>query len=469
MNVLGVAILALFILGGATAFAFVRGIRGITVIVAVGWLVVSPRAFIPLSGLPELTKDVGVSYAIVLGLLLARSDLLRAFRFRALDLFAAAWIVAPFVSSVTNGLGLWDACSELYERTFIWGVPYFVGRVGVRSLRDLRECAIGVIIAGLIAAPLCLLEIRLSPQIHRWVYGVHAAPFHMSMRLGGYRPTLMFRHGIEVGTWMACASIVAVWFGLVVGREKLMSIPMRAHGIGLFVVTVMCRSLGTLALLFGSIGIVLFTRATRMKAALMMLVLATPAYIGVRTTGIWSPEMIAGLVEEHIDPDRAHSMRARIIQEDEMGAKAADRLLFGWGGHNRFRVFDEYGEATTPIDALWMIAYGKNGLLGLIGLYGMLCVPAILIIHRTHAGLLLHPKMAGVVGLILALMIATGDSLQNAFFSPLMMIAAGGLVSTAASLRSWLPGPGRPRTNIPAPGTPQNPRSQTPLPVRSAT
>ena len=65
--------------------------------------------------------------------------------------------------------------------------------------------------------------------------------------------------------------------------------------------------------------------------------------------------MIADLVETFIDADRADSMRARTFQEDEMGAKAAQRLAFGWGGHNRFRVFDEYGEATTPIDALWMI------------------------------------------------------------------------------------------------------------------
>lgn len=443
MNVLGVAILVLFILGGATAFAFVRGIRGITVIVALGWLIVSPRAFIPLSGLPELTKDVGVSYAILIGLVVVRSDLLRNFRFQSLDLFVLGWIGAPFISSIANGLGLWDACSELYERFFIWGVPYLAGRIGVRSLRDVRECAIGVIIAGLIAAPLCLIEIRLSPQIHRWIYGVHPAPFHMSMRLGGYRPMLSFRHGIEVGTWMACASIVAAWFGLIAGRDRLFSVPMRAHGVILFVVTVMCRSLGTLALLFGSIAVLLFTRASRMKIAILLLVLATPTYIGLRTTGIWSPDMIADVVETFIDGDRADSMRARTFQEDEMGAKASQRRFFGWGGHNRFRVFDDYGEATTPIDALWLIAYGKNGLLGLIGLYGMLCAPAFLIVRRTPANLLLHPNMAGVVGLILALMIATGDSLQNAFFSPLMMMSAGVLVTTATSLRSWLPSPNR--------------------------
>ena len=69
----------------------------------------------------------------------------------------------------------------------------------------------------------------------------------------------------------------------------------------------------------------------------------------------------------------------------------------------------------------------------------------------TPARLLTHQNLAGIFGLILALMIATADSLQNAFFSPLMMISAGALATAAVSLRRWLPRPGGPGPADPAP------------------
>ncbi|RMH25463.1 MAG: hypothetical protein D6692_10925 [Planctomycetota bacterium] len=259
---------------------------------------------------------------------------------------------------------------------------------------------------------------------------------------------LMFRHGIEVGTWMACATAVACWFAMITPRKKTARIPHIAIAIGMTFTTLICRSLGSIALLCGTVCTAFIFRSSRAKILLISLFLATPGYVGVRASGLWSPEGIAEWIEKNIDADRAESLRGRIIQEVELGSKARDQALFGWGGHNRFRVFDDYGEATTAVDALWLIAFGKNGLFGLVGLYGMLCVPALIILRRVPAKLLLHPNMAGVVGIMLALAIANGDSLQNAFFSPLMMVGAGALATTAVSLRSWLP---RPQPPMPAP------------------
>ena len=439
MNSLGVILLFANLLFAPLLVMLIKGVRGVVLAFAIPWLILSPRAGVNLPGLPLFTKDQAVSMGVLFGVLLFRAEITQRIRLKPIDLFMLVWLVSPSISSLTNGLGAWDAMSEFYGRVLVWGVPYLTGRAMIRSLEDVRQCAIAVIISGLIAAPFCLLEMRLSPQLHRWVYGVHAAPFHMAIRLGGYRPTLMFRHGIEVGSWMACASIIGIWFGIVAGRERFMHAPARVHAGILLVVTILSRSLGTLVLLLGTSCIALFTKATRIKLALIALVIATPAYIGLRTSGTWSPDIIADMVETYVDADRASSLRARTYQEEELGAKAAQKRLFGWGGQNRFRVFDDEGEATTPVDALWLIAYGKNGMFGLFGLYGMLCVPALIIILRTPGSLLVHTRMAGVLGLMMAIMIATGDSLQNAFFSPLMTLSAGALATTAVSLRSWLP------------------------------
>jgi len=461
MNSVGVIMLFANLLFAPLLILLIKGVRGIVLAFGIPWLLLSHRAGVNLPGLPLFTKDQAVSLGVLIGVLLFRGEIIQRIRFKPIDLFMVMWMVSPAISSLTNGLGPWDAMSEFYGRVMVWGVPYLIGRTMIRTLDDVRQCAIAVIISGLIAAPFCLFEIRMSPQLHNWVYGEHAAPFHMSKRLGAYRPTLMFRHGIEVGSWMACASIVGIWLALVAWRERFLYAPTLFHTLVVVGVTTLCRSLGALALLTGAFGVALFTRTTTLKIALIALVLATPTYIGLRTSGTWSPDVIADIVENRVDADRAASMRARTYQENELGAKAGQRPVFGWGGHNRNRTFDDEGETTTAIDALWLIWYGKNGVFGLIGLYGMLCAPALLIVLRTPRALLLHARMGGVVGLILALMIANGDSLQNAFYSPLMIVASGALATTAVSLRSWLPGrdPQRP----PGPSRANNPRGPAQL------
>lgn len=438
MNPLGLILLFGNLLIAPAIIMLVRSTRGLVFSVVVGWVILSPRAGINLPGIPRFTKDFAVAYGVLIGVLLFRGDLIRRFKPRKIDVLLLMCLFGPFISSMMNGLGPWDATSELYGRVMVWGVPYLLGRVLVRNLDDVKDCALAVLLAGMVLVPFCLIEIRLSPQIHRWVYGTHPAPFHMAKRLGGYRPMLSFRHGIEVGTWLACSGAIGFWFSLVATRERMLWMPVRACTTILLIVNFMCRSLGSLVLLAGSIGVAIFSRSSRTKFALLLLTLATPTYLFLRITDVWSPDMLVNFVAQNIDESRASSFAARIHQEQVLGEKAKDRILFGWGGHNRFRVFDDFGQQTTVVDALWIITFGKYGLFGTIGLYGMLCVPSILIVRRTPARLLLHPMMAGVVGLILAVAIANGDSLQNAFYSPVMMIAAGVLATTSFSLRSWL-------------------------------
>lgn len=454
MNSLGLILLLANLVVMPVVMLLVKGPRGVVLSAAIGWLVLSPLARVQLPGLPLFNKDFSVSYALLIGVLLFRGDAVRRIRLRPIDIPMLMWVISPFISSIVNGLGAWDACSELYMRFFFWGVPYLVGRSMVRSLEDIRECAIGVMLAGLIAVPLCLIELRLSPVIHRTLYGIHPTAFHMAKRLGGYRPMLNFRHGIEVGVWMACSGVIAAWFAVTATRLRAWNIPVMVQAGLIVVVTVLCRSLGSLALLFGTLAVAAFTRTTRLKLALFALVLAAPTYLTLRATNLWSPDLLADLTEQLVDANRADSFRSRLEQEVELGRKAGQHRWFGWGGHNRFRVFDDFGEQTTVVDALWLIAYGKNGLLGLAGLYGMLCLPAFLLIRSIPARLLTHQNLAGIFGLILALMIATADSLQNAFFSPLMMISAGALATTAVSLRRWLPRPGTPAPEAPPPATP---------------
>lgn len=456
MNSLGPVLLLVYLVIAPGFVALVPGIRGILLSFIAGWLMLSPRAGYAISGLPELTKDVAVSYAALLGVVCFRANIIRSFRFRWIDAVFAMWIFSPFLSSISNGFGPWDGMSELFTRVFTWGVPYFLGRAAIRSLDDVRDAATTIVIAGLLAVPLCLIEIRLSPQLHRWVYGQHATGFAMAKRLGGYRPTLMMRHGIEVGMWMVTATAIASWTALSAPGQRVWMMPMRLVAGVLIVVSILCKSLGAIALLLMAGGVSVLGRSIKSRALLAAFVLIPTVYISLRATQVWSPESIGAFIAEHVDENRAKSMLARNADEAVLSEKALKRPVFGWGGRNNFRVFDDFGEQTTVVDALWLLAIGKNGLVGLFGLYATCALPSLLILRKTPVRLLVHRNMAPVVGLMLAVTMATIDSLMNAFFTPVMMVVIGVLATVNDKLPRWLPKPVRtpptPPTHIRSPG-----------------
>ena len=90
-------------------------------------------------------------------------------------------------------------------------LPYLIGRIYFSDAAGLRELAVGIFIGGLVYIPFCLYEIRLSPQLHRIVYGYHAHSFAQTYRFGGWRPTVFMDHGLMVGLWMAMSCLAGIW------------------------------------------------------------------------------------------------------------------------------------------------------------------------------------------------------------------------------------------------------------------
>ena len=61
-----------------------------------------------------------------------------------------------------------------------------------------RTLLISIFIGGLLYVPLCLFEIRMSPQLHKLVYGFHQHIFAQTFRFEGWRPTVFLQHGLAV-------------------------------------------------------------------------------------------------------------------------------------------------------------------------------------------------------------------------------------------------------------------------------
>lgn len=431
-----VPILLGYLIVGVLLIGIFRGIPGVMLTVILGCLFLPPAQGINLPGLPMYTKEYAVSYALLLGIMLTDPSRLTRFRLSLFDLPVIIWICTPFFSSVTNGLGAYDGLSSVYSQFFVYGVPYFVGRVYIRTPNDIRDIAKWFVIAGLIASPFVLWESRMSPQLNMDLYGYRVSGFQAAKRLGGYRPMLFMRHGLEVGLWMSTSAVVAFWFLLTNHRTvRLFKYALTApSGIVLFA-TLMCRSLGALVLLFGTAGAATTTRYFGVRLALIALVLTPSVYLGVRITNFWSPDDLTAIVAS-FDEQRADSLEARLNQELFISEHALEKPIFGWGGHDRYRPINDEGDV-EPVDGWTSITLGKNGLVGLISLQCFTTLPAFFLLRRLKPVRLTDPIWAPCIGVLLACSIFALDILFNAFPAPLHLLGIGTLTTTAIYAPRW--------------------------------
>ncbi|HET6323207.1 MAG TPA: hypothetical protein VFG04_00800, partial [Planctomycetaceae bacterium] len=136
-----------------------------------GWLFL-PAATFDLPGLPDYSKMAATCAGILLAALVFDTDTLLSIRPRWFDLPILVWCFMPFVTNEVEGIDMYDSLSWSVNRMITWGMPYFIGRVYFTDAEALKELAVGMVIGGLIYIPICWFEIRMSPQVSRFLYGV---------------------------------------------------------------------------------------------------------------------------------------------------------------------------------------------------------------------------------------------------------------------------------------------------------
>ncbi len=410
--------------------------RAVLTAYILAWLFL-PQAGVGVPGLPDLDKMTSSGLGVMLGILLFDAGRLATLRFSWADLPVIAWCVSPLISSLTNGLGTYDGLSGVLREFFTWAMPYFVARMYFTDLESLRELAIAVFIGGLIYVPLCLIEIRLSPQLHRWVYGFHPSHFAMTIRFGGYRPMVFMQHGLAVGMWMTSATLTGLWLWHTGALARLREWPVWVLLSALAVTTVMCKSLGALALLAMGAALLIAAKHLRTNLILIAVILMPPTYMIVRVEGWWHGEQLVSLAEK-IDEERAFSLAGRFKDEDLLIERADERPIFGWGGWNRWRVLNEWGDKLTSSDGMWVIARGERGNFGLAANTLLVLLPVVLFLRRVHARYWGLPQFAAPAVLAMLLMLWALDNLLNAMHNPVYMMAAGGLTGFALAYPQML-------------------------------
>lgn len=413
-------------------FVFLPPRRAVLVSLIGGWLVL-PIARFSISGWPDYDKMTATSGGVFLASLIFHLDHWQSFRARWFDIPMVIWCCCPLISSLHNDLGWFDGTSAMLNRSIAWLLPYLLGRIYFRELPDMRELAIAIVISGLVYVPLCLYEVRMSPQLHRLVYGWHQHSFAHTLRFGGYRPMVFMHHGLMTGMWMACSTLVGLWLSTSGSFRRWGGVSSLWWSVLLFVTAILCKSAGAVLLLL--LGLSLLYASSWMRSSVLVLCcLAIPVtYVVVRSADVISMEPLVSLAESTLGAHRAQSLEFRFTNESILAERALERPVFGWGGWGRSRVVDEQGFDISTTDGLWIIALGENGIVGLATLISAMLVPCFLIVRRYSPDQWSTERVAPVAVLSMLLLLYMIDGLLNAMVNPVFHLLAGA-VSNASQI-----------------------------------
>lgn len=408
--------------------------RAVVISFVTGFLFLPQVAKFPIvPGIPPYEKMSAISYSVLLATILFAPERFSSFKPGWLDLPILIWCLSPIAAQINNGL---SPISPTTVQIITWGAPYFLGRIYLNDLAGLRQLAVGIFAGGMIYAPLCLLETRIAPTLHLRLYGFHARnDFSQTIRFGGYRPTVFLEHGLWVGMWMMGATFLGIvlWRSGVI--KKLRGIPITPLVIALIIVFILVKSTGAYLYLLIGLGCLFIGKWLRTALPVLLLVIALSTYLYMGATGtLYTTPQVSSFLfaSENSDNDRSQSLAFRIANEKLLSEKARIQMIFGWGDSGKNRIYDEEGRDVSVTDSLWIIAYGAQGLVGLISFTSALFVPSLgFCFLRYPPSTWSNRKVAPAAGLALLLILYMLDSALNAMTCPVFMLASGGISSVA--------------------------------------
>ncbi|MEM7682928.1 MAG: hypothetical protein AAF288_13320 [Planctomycetota bacterium] len=433
-------------------FLFMRPKYAVLVVFYLGWLFlpnISEAEALNLPLFPPLRKSVAPGYAVLMGMLLFDFGKVMAFRFRTIDWLAVAFVGLPVISCFTNFeyfrfspvRAIHGSLSLVLPNVMLYGVPYFAGRVYFSDGPGLLRLVKAHIVAGLVYVPFCLVEWRLTPQFHRWVYGYHATDFGMAMRLGGFRPRVFMWHGLMTGLFMCSTAIAATWLWVSGTAKKIAGVPIWAVAPGLIMIGILTRSTGAIALMLMALMLMGVIYLTKMRWLLLAMAMAAPLYITTRVVGWQGFELLE--LAEKFNEERALSLGGRMMNENVFIDKGLEKPLFGWAGWDRWhgridgsvsaQAARYEGHATVP-DGWWVIAFGTTGFIGLGTLILYLTMPAILLVKRVPVRYWYGPAGAAAAIAVICAMLMT-DSIFNKMDAHPYHMMVGAAVGTLAGFR----------------------------------
>jgi hypothetical protein len=417
-------------------FAVFRPAKAITLVMFIGMLFLPELATIP--GMSFMDKHALTASCAILGCLLFARRRIRQIRIgRGIDLMIWAKILAMVITVTTNreplfygplmlpGMSNSDAISNVLRNVTRFAFPFWLGRMAIGNSRDARILIRMVVVFGLIYSLFEIFEMRMSPSLNNWVYGIVTIEnFNIAIRWGGYRPTVFLFHGLATAIFTLVSTLFAAAWSTI--NKRFYGMPSWAITLYLAIILILCRSTGAIILGLITLPVLWFFKPSRWtKVALIGAVLFW-VYPTLRILHLFPDETLAELALTSTNEDRTQSLTFRFDNEHILVKKANERLFFGWGGYGRNRVYNEYGQDTTITDGAWIILLSCEGIISLILYFGIMTIPIFLAARRTRH--IPHQAPQALLGgLAIVIPIYMLDMLLNGAFTDAPIFFAGAL------------------------------------------
>ena len=370
------------------------------------------------------------------GALLPQSPLAR--------LLLAVFVFSPVLTTVTNtapvffgqiglpGLSPKDGLALVVQHMIVI-MPFLLARRFLANGGAQRYFLVALVVTGLVYSVPMLIEMRLSPQLNRWIYGYYQHLFGQSIRANGYRPVVFLYHGLWVAFFMFTATLAA--FALWRNDKRLHEFKVLAAAAYLLAILVLAKSLGALIFAVGLIPVaMLLGRKSQIRVAMLIGALAIGYPIMKGAHLVPEDRIIAAAAS--IDAERANSLDFRFENENILLDRAYLKPVFGWGSWGRNQIFDPVtGEIATVTDGRWIIVIGVYGWVGFLAEFGLLLLPVFLL-WRESVSARRETISPFIAPLSLMLAINVFDMIPNATLTPLTWLLAGALTGYAEQLKA---------------------------------
>jgi hypothetical protein len=294
-----------------------------------------------------------------------------------------------------------------------------------------------------------LFEIRMSPQLHRWVYGFHPFSFEQQVRGGDFRPVVFLGHGLVTALFTSLAVIAAI--AVARAKWRIFRQPAALVAGYLTALLLLCRTWGATIYLIVIGPVVWFTKPRTWVRVSVVIALLVCAYPLLRAYDIVPVHRVLEAANS-INPDRAASFKTRVVNEDILLAKANQKPFFGWGAWGRNRVYQQgTGKDISITDGGWIMQYGAWGWLGYLSYFGLFAA----VLFRSRIGVRGPVTEDSIAVGSLSLLVAVNlmDLIPNSALVPFTYLAAGslaGAVRARSAKKARRPIPAKARSPVAA-------------------
>lgn len=363
---------------------------------------------------------------------------------KTMKLVFIAFVISPLFTALANnhsylflpGLKVYDGLSDSASN-FLTILPLLIGLRYFSSYERQLTMFKYFVIAGVIYGLLTLYEVRMSPQLHRQLYGYFPHSWLQQVREGGFRSIVFMGHGLLVAMFLAvCIGFTATMHQL---KMKVLPIATGLIVIGMLIALIFQKS--SASLIYGAflLVMIMFFSNKRIHQVSLLIAVLYLTYPILSATNLFPHKFLVELAES-FSPERAQSLEYRFENEKLLLQHADTKPIFGWGGWGRNRVYDiETGKDISTTDGKWILTLGIRGWFGFFAEAFFITVPLWLAFNLQRKSDFLTRKQAKLLSshaLVVAVILL--DQMPNASMNPLYWLLVGSLLGRVLYIKNQL-------------------------------